>query len=284
MPDPIGQPASTTESLSGWAAPYVTSMLGKGEALSNQAYQGYGGPLTAGQSGLQTQAFQGLAGLTVPTAQMGGFNPTSFTSGTTAQDYMSPFVQTSMEPQIAEAQRQAEIQRVQNAGRLARAGSFGGGRQAIMESEGQRNLLRNIADITAEGYGQAYTQGMGQFNTEQDRAQQAQNQMNQYGLTALGAQQTAGGLERGIEQQGIAADYAQFREERDDPYKKVQYQQSLLQNLPIAAQETDYIGQSGLSEALGQIGAGAEIWNSFAEYGGACPKGMSRNWMGICTK
>jgi len=259
-------------------------MLGKGEALSNQAYQGYGGPLTAGQSGLQTQAFQGLAGLTVPTAQMGGFNPTSFTSGTTAQDYMSPFVQTSMEPQIAEAQRQAEIQRVQNAGRLARAGSFGGGRQAIMESEGQRNLLRNIADITAEGYGQAYTQGMGQFNTEQDRAQQAQNQMNQYGLTALGAQQTAGGLERGIEQQGIAADYAQFREERDDPYKKVQYQQSLLQNLPIAAQETDYIGQSGLSEALGQIGAGAEIWNSFAEYGGACPKGMSRNWMGICTK
>ena len=284
MPDPIGQPASTTESLSGWAAPYVTSMLGKGEALSNQAYQGYGGPLTAGQSGLQTQAFQGLAGLTVPTAQMGGFNPTSFTSGTTAQDYMSPFVQTSMEPQIAEAQRQAEIQRVQNAGRLGQAGAYGGSRQAIMESEGQRNLLRNIADITAAGYGQAYTQGMGQFNTEQDRAQQAQNQMNQYGLTALGAQQTAGGLERGIEQQGIAADYAQFREERDDPYKKVQYQQSLLQNLPIAAQETDYIGQSGLSEALGQIGAGAEIWNSFAEYGGACPKGMSRNWMGICTK
>jgi hypothetical protein len=283
MPDPIGQPASTTESLSGWAAPYVTSMLGKGEALSNQAYQGYGGPLTAGQSGLQTQAFQGLAGLTVPTAQMGGFNPTSFTSGTTAQDYMSPFIQASIEPQIAEAQRQAEIQRVQNAGRLGQAGSYGGSRQAVMESEGQRNLLRNIADITGAGYGQAYTQGMGQFNTEQDRAQQAQNQMNQYGLTALSAQQTAGGLERGIEQQGIAADYAQFREERDDPYKKVQYQQSLLQNLPIAAQETDYIGQSGLSEALGQIGAGAEIWNSFAEYGGACPKGKTKNWMGICT-
>tara|TARA_B110000211_G_scaffold232429_1_gene296139 strand:- start:1209 stop:2030 length:822 start_codon:yes stop_codon:yes gene_type:complete len=256
-------------------------MLGKGEALSNQAYQGYGGPLTAGQSGLQTQAFQGLAGLTVPTAQMGGFNPTSFTSGTTAQDYMSPFVQTSMEPQIAEAQRQAEIQRVQNAGRLAKAGSFGGSRQAIMESEGQRNLLRNIADITAEGYGQAYTQGMGQFNTEQDRAQQAQNQMNQYGLTALGAQQTAGGLERGIEQQGIAADYAQFREERDDPYKKVQYQQSLLDSLPIAAQEMDYIEQSKLAEMLGYIGTGAEAFGAIS--GGACPAGQSKNVFGVCT-
>jgi hypothetical protein len=281
MPDPIGSPTTTTESLSGWAAPYVTDMLGKGQALSNQPYQGYGGPLTAGQSGLQTQAFQGLAGLTVPTAQMGGFNPTSFTSGTTTQDYMSPFVQTSMEPQIAEAQRQAEIQRVQNAGRLAKAGSFGGSRQAIMESEGQRNLLRNIADITAEGYGQAYTQGMGQFNTEQDRAQQAQNQMNQYGLTALGAQQTAGGLERGIEQQGIAADYAQFREERDDPYKKVQYQQSLLDSLPIAAQEMDYIEQSKLAEMLGYIGTGAEAFGAIS--GGACPAGQSKNVFGVCT-
>ena len=281
MADPVGQPASTTESLSGWAAPYVTSMLGKGEALSNQAYQGYGGPLTAGQSGLQTQAFQGLAGLTVPTAQMGGFNPTSFTSGTTAQDYMSPFVQTSMEPQIAEAQRQAEIQRVQNAGRLARAGSFGGGRQAIMESEGQRNLLRNMADIYGTGMQTAYTQGMGQFNTEQDRAQQAQNDVNRYGLTALGAQQTAGGLERGIEQQGIAADYAQFREERDDPYKKVQYQQSLLQNLPIAAQETEFVEQSDLAKALGYAGTGAEAWNNV--YGAPCPGTKTRNWMGQCV-
>ena len=128
----------------------------------------------------------------------------------------------------------------------------------------------------------AYTQGMDQFNTEQDRARQAQEQTNKYGLLALDAQQTAGGVQRGIEQQGIAADYAQFREERDDPYKKLQYQQSLLQGLPIAAQETEFVGQSGLSEILGQVGSGAEIWNTM--YGGECPEGMSRNWMGICTK
>ena len=255
MADPIGQPASTTESLAGWAAPYVTGMLGKGEALANQPYQAYGGPLTAGQSGLQTQAFQGLAGINVPTAQMGGFTPTSFTSGTTAQDYMSPFMNAALEPQIAEAQRQAEIQRVQNASRLGKAGAFGGSRQAIMESEGQRNLLRNLADIYGTGMQTAYTQGMGQFNTEQDRAQQAQDLTNRYGLAALGAQQIAGGQQRDIEQQGVAADYAQFKEERDDPYKKVQYQQSLLQNLPIAAQEMDYIGQSDVSEVLGWLGA-----------------------------
>ena len=261
MADPIGSPASTTESLSGWAAPYVTGMLGKGEALSNQPYQAYGGPLTAGQSGLQTQAFQGLAGLTVPTAQMGGFNPTSFTSGTTSQDFMSPYINAALEPQIAEAQRQAEIQRVQNAGRLGKAGAFGGSRQAIMESEGQRNLLRNMADIYGTGMQTAYTQGMGQFNTEQDRAQQAQDMTNRFGLTALAAQQLGGGIERDIEQQGVAADYAQFKEERDNPYKQVQFQQSLLEDLPIGAQQMDYIGQSGLSENLGIIGALAEVYN-----------------------
>ena len=261
MADPVGQPASTTESLSGWAAPYVTGMLAKGEALANQPYQAYGGPLTAGQSELQTQAFQGLAGLTVPTAQMGGFTPTSFTSGTTAQDFMSPYIGAALEPQIAEAQRQAEIQRVQNASRLGKAGAFGGSRQAIMESEGQRNLLRNLADIYGTGMQQAYTQGMGQFNVEQDRAQQAQELTNRYGLSALGAQQLGGGLQRDIEQQGIAADYAQFQEERDFPYKQVQYQQSLLQGLPISAAETDYIGQSELAELLGYGGTIAERLN-----------------------
>jgi hypothetical protein len=265
MADPIGQPASTTESLAGWAAPYVTGMLGKGEALANQPYQAYGGPLTAGQSGLQTQAFQGLAGLTVPTQQMGGFTPTSFTSGTTAQDYMSPFMNAALEPQMAEAQRQAEIQRVQNAGRLGKAGAFGGSRQAIMESEGQRNLLRNLADIYGTGMQTAYTQGMGQFNTEQDRAQQAQDLTNRYGLSALGAQQLGGGLQRDIEQQGIAADYAQFTEERDFPYKQVQYQQSLLQDLPISAQEMDYIGQSDFAEGLGFADVIARIYKSLTE-------------------
>lgn len=250
MADPVGQPASTTESLAGWASPYVTSMLAKGEALANQPYQAYGGPLTAGQSGLQTQAFQGLAGLTVPTAQMGGFTPTSFTSGSTAQDYMSPFMNAALEPQIAEAQRQAEIQRVQNASRLGKAGAFGGSRQAIMESEGQRNLLRNLADIYGTGMQQAYTQGMGQFNAEQNRQMQAAQQAQQQAIQNLTAQRTGGAEQRDIEQQGIAADIAQFREERDYPYKQVQYAQSLLQGLPISTQSYQYAEPSTLSNVM----------------------------------
>jgi hypothetical protein len=61
-----------SSSLSPWAGPYVTDMLGKGAALSAMPYTAYEGPLTAGASDLQQQAFQGLAGLAVPTATTTG--------------------------------------------------------------------------------------------------------------------------------------------------------------------------------------------------------------------
>jgi hypothetical protein len=53
-------------SLSNWAGEYVTDMLGKGRALSENPYEAYQGPLTAGASGLQSQAFQGAGNLQIP--------------------------------------------------------------------------------------------------------------------------------------------------------------------------------------------------------------------------
>ena len=155
---------ATTGSLSPWAAPYVTEMLGKGQALANQGYQGYTGPLTAGQSAGQQAAFQGVAGLAVPTQQMGAFQPQQFTAQA-AQNYMNPYLQAALNPQIEEAWRQAQITRLGDANRLTQAGAYGGSRQAIMESELNRNLGQNVAAITGQGYQDAYTQAMNQFNT-----------------------------------------------------------------------------------------------------------------------
>ena len=255
----VGDVTGTESSLSSWAGPYVTDMLGRGQALAQQPYQAYTGPLTAGVSQAQQQAFSGIAGLAVPTQDMGAFTPTSFTAGTTAADYMSPYLKASLEPQLAEARRQAQISRLQDASRLTKAGAFGGTRQAVMEAEGQRNLLRNLADITGTGYQQAFTQAQQQFNTEQARQQAAQELVNRYGLEALGAQAGLGAQERGIQQQAVEAARQQFEEERDFPYKQVQYQQSLLQGLPIAAQSYSYQEPSALSQLLGAGGGIAEL-------------------------
>jgi len=221
--------------LSNWAGPYVTNMLGQGQAIANQPYQAYTGQLTAGTSPLQQQAFQGAQGLATPT-NMGGFTPQSFTGEGTAQQYMNPYLQAALDPQLAEARRQSQITQTQNAAKLTGAGAYGGGRQAIMDAETQRNLATNLANITGQGYANAYDKAMQQFNTEQQAAQQAQNLTNQYGLNVLGQQAGLGQAQRGIESEAVAADKAQFEEERLNPYKMVQFQQSLLSGLPLAAQ------------------------------------------------
>jgi hypothetical protein len=262
IPDPLaGQQTGTESSLSNWAGDYVTNMLGKGQALSETPYQAYTGPLTAGASGLQQQAFQGVAGLTLPT-NMGAFNPQSFTAQGTAQQYMNPYIQSALDPQLNEARRQAEISRMSDAARLSKAGAYGGSRQAIMESELNRNLMQKQADITGIGYNTAYDKAANQFNIEQGRGMEAQTAANQYGLSALGRQAELGALQRGIEGEGIAADYGQFKEERDYPYKQVQYQQSLLQGMPLAAQSYSYQEPSTLSTILGSAGGIKSLYDS----------------------
>ncbi|NBS70391.1 hypothetical protein EBT31_15990, partial [bacterium] len=234
--------------LSGWAGPYVTGMLGKGQALSEMPYQAYQGPLTSGASGLQQQAFQTASNLQTPaaigqatqtagdiTGQMRGLAGATF--GTQqAQQYMNPYLQTSLIPQLAEARRQADITNMQNMAKLTQAGAYGGGRQAVLQAESDRNMAANMANITGQGFNTAYQQALGQYNADQARSlaalqgalggAQAQGalgaQQNQVGLANLAQQAALGQQERGITSEGIAADKAQFEEARDYPYKMVQ--------------------------------------------------------------
>ena len=237
--DPMaGEVLGQSSSLSPWAGPYVTEMLGRGAALADMGYTPYQGPLTAGQSQLQGQAFQGLAGLAVPAATTTG----SFTAPGMAQQYMNPYMDMALQPQMEEARRQKQIEQQNLQGRYARAGAYGGGRQAVAEAELSGALQRNLANIYGTGMQQAY-----------DKAADLFGQERQYGLQALQQQLSGGAQQRGIEQEGIAADITQFEQERDYPYKQVQYMQSLLQGLPISTQSYQYAAPTGLSN----FGAGA---------------------------
>ena len=245
----VGTRTGVESSLSPYVGPYVTDMLGKGAALADTPYEAYTGPLTARESDLQTTAFGGLAGLTIPTDEMGAFTPKGFDAAS-AQNLMNPYLMAALQPQIDEARRQSNISRVADASRLTQAGAYGGSRQAIMDAENQRNLLQNLSGLTGSAYRDAYDRAMGQFNVEQDRAMGAQRDINQYGLAALQKQADLGAVQRGIESEGITADKLQFEEERDYPYKQVQYQQSLLQGLPIATESYSYSQPSRYQSGL----------------------------------
>jgi len=261
-------------SLSSFAGPYVTQMLGKGAALANMPYTAYGGPLSAGASDLQSQAFKGLGALQMPSNASMQYNPMSFTgaayappsavqaaagnplvttpaSGNMVQQYMTPYLQSVLDPQYAAARRQSEIQQQALQGQYGKAGAYGGSRQGVAEAELQRGLLDRMSDITGRGYNEAFTQAQNQFNTEQNRQMQAAQQASRLGLDVLGAQRTAGTEQRGIEQSGIAADLAQFEFERDYPQRQVQFMQSLLQGLPLETQAYNYSSTSPLQNIAG---------------------------------
>lgn len=196
--------------------------------------------------------------------------------GNIAQQYMNPYLESALRPQMAEMQRAADIARMSDAARLTQAGAFGGSRQAIMESEGRRNLLGKQSDALAQGYSTAYDKAMAQFNADQARRAQEAQFGATFGLQGLqtgiqgaqaqaqaGALQSqsdlanlrgtleAGGVERGIESEGIAADKAQFEEARLNPYKMLQFQQSLLSGMPLASQSYSIPGQSNLQQFAG---------------------------------
>tara|TARA_Y100000768_G_scaffold387597_1_gene379437 strand:- start:982 stop:1809 length:828 start_codon:yes stop_codon:yes gene_type:complete len=240
--------------LSGYVGPYVTDMLGRGRAAASQPYTAYTGPLTAGASDLQQQAFTGIAGLSAP-EEMGTYTPQSITDeGFDISGYMNPYLTSVLEPQIEDLRREAEISRLNNAQRLTGAGAFGGSRQAIMDAELDRNLLRGISDTQAKGYADAYEKAVAQFNREQDAQRLAQDFTNKYGFDVLGTQSGAGATQRGILGEGIKADYGQFIEERDYPLKTAQYMQSLLQELPLEARQQIYAPPSSTATGIATAG------------------------------
>ena len=263
---------SKTSTLSPWAGDYVTNMLGQTQALTSAPQQTYGGPLTAGTSNLQQQAFAGISDVT-----KGGYDPTKFTTGTfdasAANKYMNPYLSASLQPQIDEARRQSQITQQQNAGKLTQAGAFGGSRGAIMDAETQRALGANLANITGAGYNKAYDAAMSQFNTEQGRGldtQKATEDSRRYsadfGLKSLNDLMSAGAAQRGIEGEGIAADKAQFEQQQARPYTNLEFQRKMLTDLPIGASTTS-VNQDTLSKLQTDISGLASLYQKLANLG-----------------
>ena len=233
---------STAGNLSEWAGDAITTNIGQGIAAANKPYQAYTGDLTAGPSDLQNQYFAGTS-----TLASTGYDPTKFTTGTfdtaAANKYMNPYLSAALDPQLAEMRRQSQINLQPSMAKLTQAGGFGGGRQAIMESEAARNLLAEQNKTVGQGYATAFDKAMQQFNTEQgrqmeaDKASEASRQYgSDFGLKSLNELQEAGKAQRDIEAEGIAADRKQFEEARDWDLKMAQIKQGLFSGMPVATQ------------------------------------------------
>ena len=172
-----------------------------------------------------------------------------------ASQYMNPYLQSVLQPQLEEMRRQSQINLQPSMAKMTQAGGYGGGRQAIMESEANRNLLQQQNQAIGTGYASAYDKAMQQFNTEQGQAKTLADMMS-----GAGAQQ------RGIEQEGITADYNEFLSQRDYPQKMLQFQQSMLQGLPISTVSNQAASQSGIGQLSSTIGGLGNLMTALKQF------------------
>ena len=198
--------------------------------------------------------------------------------------YMNPYMQNVVERQQADAQRQSQIAGQTQQAQAARSGAFGGSGDYLMRAQAAGNLARQKGDIQAQGLNNAYQQAMGQFNTEQQARQQAAQlnaQQQQYGAglglqglqTALSGAGTMGQLgqqqfQQGMDinklqaqyggeqqkqmQQMLDADYQNFINKQNYPYKQLGFMSDMIRGLPLSQTGSSVYQQP--PSTLGQIG------------------------------
>lgn len=241
-----GSAGTTTSSgLAPYVGDYATKALGDFQAATTRPYEAYTGPLTAGASDLQSKAFTGVEQLATT-----GYTPGTFTTGTfdtaAANKYMNPYLEASLNPQLKELRRQAQISNLGTMAKAGRAGILGGASSDLMQSENMRNLLSKQSDVIGTGYANAFDKAMQQFNTEQGRQLETQKEGEasrrysaDYARNILGDMAKLGQTQRDIDAEGIAADIKEFENQRDYDAKSAQARIALLQKMPVSASTTE---------------------------------------------
>jgi hypothetical protein len=184
----------------------TASQLDQGTTVANQAsqmglnanyqYNPYASQNVTGAQGQASQlgnaptatASQFNQPLDVAAQQVGSQNFT----GNNVSQYMNPYLQQSLDPQIALLQQQQGQQQAANQSQATQAGAFGGSREGVQDAlQNQSNQLA-MSNLIGQGYNTAYNNAEQQFNTSNAANLQAQQANQSAGLQAgLANQQTS---------------------------------------------------------------------------------------------
>jgi hypothetical protein len=297
---PAAEQKAVTE-LPEWAKPYGKDILAKGAALTDvgqNPYQTYNQDRLAGFSPMQQQAMQNAQGMSAAPqigqgtaaavgAGLGGAsvagqaNPYGFQNQ--VGGYMNPYLQMSLAPQLAEANRNYDISGVNQQAKATQAGAFGGSREAIMAAENERNRNTGLNSIIGQGYNQAFGQAQNQYN------QNLQNQLQGYGLMGSAAnslgqlgqnqynqnmginqlQAQYGGQQQAQMQKGLDTSYQDFLNQQNYPYKQLGFMSDLLRGTPTGSSSVTQMYQAPPSalQTVGALGMGAYGINQLSKMG-----------------
>jgi hypothetical protein len=289
-PAPASQTVTQT-AIPEYARPYVESMLGKSEALTDinqNPYQTYQGQRIAGFNPVQERAFENVQNMQTAsqlgqgTALAGAAGLGSLGAGARYQSmatdpyataaYMSPYMQNVVDVQKDQALRDAQIRNIGSNLGSARQGTYGGARQLLGEQERNRNLQQGLANIQATGSQNAFqaAQQAQQFGTTAGlqgygQAGQAAATLGNLGQTQFGqqqainqAQQQVGAIQQAQAQQGLDLGYQDFLKQRNYPYQQLAFQSDMLRGIPLSqSAQQIYTAPPSTASQLGGLGMSA---------------------------
>ena len=246
--------------------------------------------IEARKLGLMDTASQlAQTGLTIPTQQVAGFQPTQTQAfqrqqaglgtfepflGAAAQyagqttgaydpqsykQFLNPYqdyVTQGIEDQFAKMQNQAAARGVQT-------GAFGGAREGIQSAELGAQQAKTVGQSLAQGYGAAQQQAMGSFQDQQRRLQQAAQFSAGLGqqLQQQQAADVTGLLQTGTMQQQRAqmeedAKFKQQMAQLYEPYQRTGFVSDIYQGAPTSASSLTMSTAPGTNPLAQAVGAG----------------------------
>jgi hypothetical protein len=186
---------------------------------------------------------------------------------------MNPYLQMSLAPQLAEANRNYDISGVNQQSKATQAGAFGGSREAIMAAENERNRNTGLSSIIGQGYNTAFGNAQNQYNQNlgtqlqgygllgsaaNSLGQLGQNQYSQnMGINQLQAQY--GGQQQAQMQKGLDTSYQDFLNQQNYPYKQLGFMSDLLRGTPTGSSSVTQMYQAPPTalQTVGALGMGA---------------------------
>lgn len=275
------------QNLGGQANYYGGQGAGYGGAAANLAGQGLGyGAQGAGYGaqgvgiGQQATNLTGQAlGYGSQAAQQGDIYGQMVTNPNAVQSYMSPYQQNVTDVAKTGALRDFQVAQTIRQGNAARAGAYGGGRQAIENAEAQRNLNQQLQNLDVQGQQSAYNAAMQNIqNQAQNRLaglQGAQTGLGQAAnLYGVGLQGTAQGM------QGVQAGLAGLNA-ANQAYQTGIQGASLGLNAVGQGTNAAQLGLAGTQQGIAGANAGlAGVQQAQAGYGQATNAGSALSNIG----
>lgn len=217
--------------------------------ISSSPYPVYQGQMIAPMDPLQTAGQQmaiNSAGSYQPYLNQAGADTQSamnLTSPNAISQYMSPYIQASLAPQLSDLGLQQAANQQQINSQATQAGAFGDARQGTESALNNYMNGQQINQATGAAYQNAFTAANQALGTAQGTQLNAANlegalggQAQQYGLNAANAVYGAGAQNQAQAQSELNNSYQQYLNQVNWPYQMLNVREGAIANNPYNIQ------------------------------------------------